>query len=746
MNIITRTWTAVLCAASLLSISACVSPGAAQKAAYTPGTYTVAKKGYGGEVKVAVTVDADSIIGVTVVGDKETPAVGGRALKSMAEGIAAKGEKVEAVSGATYTSAAVKAALSEALARARGEKPASALSMKNGTYEASARGFHLVNLVPVTVTVADNRIADIVIGKNSETNGKPQAVREKLIPRIMQHQSLAVDGVSGATATSNAVLKAVRDCLIKAGADESALYAEIPSSTAKEEYVVDVAVVGFGGSGMTSALSAAEKGAKVMVLEKAGRIGGTSAVTGGPMAVNPPSQVSSEIAEWNDPAIGKKRVKKAGENLVDAEALYREWTSYTKVDGVQHAKENIIAEIIAKSGSALDWLAGYGFVFENAVGFLGNKWAIYTTYRGNKSLTEGFFDKALDSYANKLGGSYLLETEAVGLIVEGGKVVGVKARKQDGTSVVVRAKSVILATGGFGGSDSMMKKYLGESWKLYGMAQNDGAGIRMATEVGAATYNIDMAPMSHFSAPPVIFTQFDTPFDNDIPYGMINTSEALAVDKSGKRFVNEMDIGYGAYVGGARFYSIYSKNQIDILRGKGFGFISTGRYLNRGGIKADTPMKNIDAVLEAGIKAGFIFKAPSLDALAARIGAENGRMNGNTLTASVAAYNEGIKSGKDAMNKKAERFARLGTVDPESEYFVAVTGAPYIYSTCGGLDVNQDMQVLTPKGEVIPGLYAVGTDSMGVLFTNKKGYANFGGVAQGYCFTSGRIAGEKAAR
>jgi fumarate reductase flavoprotein subunit len=463
------------------------------------------------------------------------------------------------------------------------------------------------------------------------------------------------------------------------------------------------------------------------------------------MAVNPPSQVRKEITDWADPAIGQKRTKKAGEKLVDANALYKDWINYTKVDGVQDGKEDIIYDTINKSGETLDWLTGYGFEFNNAIGFLGNKWAIYTVYNGNKVLTESFFESMLNKYTNKLGGKYLLETEVTQLIVKDGRIAGVKAVKYDGTEVTVNAKSVILATGGFGGSDELMKKYLGESWKLYGMAQNDGAGIRMATSIGAATYNIDMAPMSHFSAPPTILTQFDTAFDNDIPYGMVNTSETLAVDKKGNRFVNEMNIGYGAYVGGARFYSIYSKEQIDILREKGFSITSTGRYLNRGGIKADTPMRNIDTVLDAGIKAGFIYKADSLEKLAGLIGADNEKMTSKELLSTVANYNEGAQTGKDTMGKAADRFKRLGAISTESEYYIAVTGAPYIYSTCGGLDVNKNMQILNTKGEAIEGLYAVGTDSMGVLFTNKKGYANYGGVAQGYCFVSGKIAGEHAA-
>jgi len=721
---------------------------------YKPGTYSASSKGFGGDVIVTVTVDNNAITDAKIEGNSETPEVGGNAIKTMKELIVKNAEDFDSVSGATITSTAVKKALSTALAQARGEEINTALTIKDGTYEASARGdgtyeasargFNLEIPVPVTVKVVDNRIDSISIGDNKETNGKPQVVEDNLIPRILESQSLEIDAITGATATSNAVLLAVHDCLIQAGADESALYAEIPKSSETEEYNVDVVVVGVGGSGLAAALSAAESGSKVMALEKAGRIGGTSAVTSGPMAVNPPSQVEKEIIDWDDPIIKEKRTKKAGEKLVDRDALYEDWIRYTTVDGVQNAKEEIISEAINQSGETIDWLSKYGFQFDNAKGFVGGKWAVFTSYTGNKSLTESFFDSALDKYTKELGGQYLLETEATELIVKDGKVVGVKAVKYDGTKVIVNANSVILATGGFGGSVEMMEKYLGESWMLYGTAQNKGAGIIMATSVGAATYNIDMAPMSHFSAPPVILTQFETAFDNDIPYGMINTSEILAVDKDGNRFVNEMNIGMEAYVGGSRFYSIYSKEQIDILREKGFAFDSIGRYLNRGGIKADIPMKNIDDVLQAGMDSGFIYKADSLEKLAEAIGSDNGKMSIESLTSAATDYNKGVASGNDVMGKAVERFKRLGEINTESEYYIAVTGAPYIYSTCGGLDVNESMQVLNTNGEVIDGLYAVGTDSMGVLFTDKKGYANYGGVAQGYCFTSGKIAGAHA--
>jgi fumarate reductase flavoprotein subunit len=240
----------------------------------------------------------------------------------------------------------------------------------------------------------------------------------------------------------------------------------------------------------------------------------------------------------------------------------------------------------------------------------------------------------------------------------------------------------------------------------------------------------------------MIMTAFEAA-DNDIPYGLVASAEVMVVDQTGTRFINEANIAMNAYTNGAKYYTILSAEQIEILKTQGLSKNSSGRYLSQGGVKADTPLTNIDAVIEKGIEMGFIYKADSLDALVSAIG--NEKMSADNLKASVAAYNVAANGGEDALGKTADNFARLGAVNEGSKYYVAITGAPYIYSTCGGLEVNVDMQVINEAGEVIEGLYAVGTDSMGVMFTNTKGYTNYGGVAQGFAFWSGRVAGAHAA-
>ena len=715
----------------LLSLAVSASAGS-----FTPGTYEATAQGFGGPVTVSLTVDADKVVEAVVVGDGETPGIGGAAVEMFNETLVgiASADDIDAFSGASFTTAAVKAAVGDALAAAQGgASEAAGAGLADGTYTGEGTGFNLTVKVPVTVEVKDGRLASVEVGENGETMGFIAAAVNTFIPRIIEKQSLAVDALTGATASCNGVRQAIVNALD--GQDLSGFYTPDVKVNAVEEYETDILVVGMGSSGTTAALSAAESGVSVLAIDKAAKWGGTGATTSGPCNVNAPSQVAAEIADWNDPINGP-HTKAAGELLVDADALYNTWCEYTTIDGVQGAKPEMIAKVVYESGETCDWLQSYGFEFGPAVGFVGGKWAIFSSYVGGKSLTESFFAKAYDRYT-QMGGKYMLETEARELIVEDGKVVGVKAEKADGTQVIINAKAVILCTGGFGGSAELQKEFIGEAYPLYGMYTNDGKMIKSAVDNGAATYSIGIYPMSHFVAPSHITTQFSFA-DNDIPYGLICTAEGMAVNRQGERFIDETNISMNAFYQGNEFFYVYSKDQIDVLREKGLSAAASGRYLSQGGVAADTPLTNIDAVIDAGIEAGFIYKAASLDELAEQIG---GEMSAENLKVSVAGY----KPEGDAFNKDAAKFERLGTVAEDAEYYVAFTGAPYIYSTCGGLDVNENFEVLTSDGAVLPGLFACGTDSMGVLFNEDKAYTNYGGCAQSYCFVSGRDAAAYAA-
>ena len=381
----------VLCACLMLTLTVCsyaASP-------LNPGTYEASAQGFGGTVTVTLTFDAEKVTEAVVVGSGETPSVGGAAIEQFNTSLVGitSADEVDAVSGATFTSTAVKAAVDSAFAQAQGVAKEASAPLADGTYTGEGFGFNLTVRVPVTVEVKDGAIASVEVGENGETNGFIDTVINKFIPRVIDHQSLAVDALTGATASSNGVRQGIVNALTEGGQDVSGLYTPIEKVNANETYETDVLVIGMGSSGTTAALAAAESGVSVLAIDKAAKWGGTGATTSGPANVNPPSKVAAEIPEWNDPIQGKHD-KAAGEEFVDADALYETWLDYTTIDGVQGAKPEMIAKVIYESGETCDWLESYGFAFGPPVGFVGGKWAIFSSYVGNKALTENYFASA----------------------------------------------------------------------------------------------------------------------------------------------------------------------------------------------------------------------------------------------------------------------------------------------------------------------------------------------------------------
>ncbi|MBQ1492597.1 MAG: FAD-dependent oxidoreductase, partial [Blautia sp.] len=505
-----------------------VSPVMAQGATYVPGTYEAVAAGFGGDVKVTMTFSEDAITDVQAEGASETAGVGSLAIEGLPGAILeAQSLDVDDVSGASFSSKAVKVAAQECIDQAMGVQADGAVTMAPGTYEGQGIGFRISEPVTVKVTVSENAIEAIEVDQEniSDTKAFVQTVVDKLVPRMLEYQSVTVDAVTGATGTSNGVRQAAEAALVQAieaaGGDASqvkAFYNSIPQVEETEELEADVLVVGLGGSGMASALSCAEQGLSVLAIDKAAKYGGNAVLTSGPMAINVPSQVEAEIPEWTDPVTKEVITKKAGDDLIDKEALTQAWLEYTSnEEGEQQAKEELVRLFLNESGYTDDWLTQYGFQFDPASGFAGNTWAAYTPISGGKQLTEGFFASCMENFVN-MGGQYMLETEAYDLLVEDGKVVGAKAHSMvDGKEYVIHATAVVLATGGYAGSGEMEEKYLENTyfplkgaWKLFGMQQNDGKMLEAAIVNGAGTYNISVAPMVHVGGVDGFLPGFET--------------------------------------------------------------------------------------------------------------------------------------------------------------------------------------------------------------------------------------------
>lgn len=287
---------AALLAVLSLGLSSCVNSPAdsGTKGIYTPGSYTSSGKGYGGMVDVTVTVDGKKITAVKVVGDKETKGIGSKAVDELPAKIVAANGKVDGLTGASLTSAAIFEGLDGALKKAKGDvAQMAALAFKPGMYVGKAKGYN--GDVSLKVTFTENAIADIAVDKSKETEHVGDSAFPILFKDIKGFTSTGVDTVSGATFTSRATLLAVEDAAKQAGCDIAALrkgakpFVLTPGPKVVDTY--DVVIVGAGGAGMAAAAQAAQDGATVLVIEKAVEMGGNTLVSGGAFQAVQPSMV-----------------------------------------------------------------------------------------------------------------------------------------------------------------------------------------------------------------------------------------------------------------------------------------------------------------------------------------------------------------------------------------------------------------------------------------------------------------------
>ncbi len=598
------------------------------------------------------------------------------------------------------------------------EAPA-ASGLTDGTYTAAARGNN--GDVNVTVTISGGAIAAVEVGEHGETAGISDPAIERIPAAIVENQSVAVDTVSGATNTSNAILTAVKDCIEQAGGnvEDFSKPVEQVTSDAVEEYDADVVVVGAGGSGSAAAVAACQQGAKVIVLEKSASVGGSSAMSGGMAAVysslqNADSSVDFTAAQWLSDWLSQQNY------MVSAPMIYK---------------------YITESGKTVDWLMENGMVF-NFVGhhqeaLMDSPFKTYHKWDG-----EGF----APTMANMLkqieanGGQLMLETPGRELIMEDGKVAGVIGKKADGTTVKVHAKSVVIATGGYGASAEKMQEVLGFKANGINSGAQTGDGIEMGIAAGAATEGYTN----------VEFHGAHSAFDliADLPNGgeslnhMAINPSALWVNVDGYRFTNE-DICYdSSYIGnvtarqGDHYYALVDQHFIDTLAETGeigLGVTKDGAAFGAAGPAHDEAWPTLKEEIEAGLANGVTVKADTLEELAAKAG-----INAENLIASVEAYNASCEAGVDEMYSKEAQF--LIPVK-EGPYYL-IMGRTTELCTLGGLKITTNMEVVDTENQVIPGLYSAGVDCSGSMYNNA--YVSYEGVTMGWVMTSGRLAGEAA--
>lgn len=555
---------------------------------------------------------------------------------------------------------------------------AAADGMTAGTYEAAAKGFH--GDIRLAVSVDADAITGIEVLEQSETEGIGAAALPLLVDAVLEHQTLGVDSISGATVTSTAFKAAMTDALTQAGADMEKMSAAVEEGALEEVALeADIVVVGGGAAGLTAGLSAVQSGKSVILLEKTGVVGGASAMAGaGTMATG--SAWQKEDGYEDSPEQLVQDMMANGHNKNDRATV----------------------ELFAKSiGKAFDWL-----VAEDGAAVPYQRSGEPTRSYSGVGRGAGVCKSLADKYVAE-GGTLMTNTPATELIVTDGVVTGVKAVGDK--AYTLNAKAVILATGGYGANDALVP----DAYKAFvyaGHAGAQGDAIEMVKSLDADLISMELINTQPNSMIlPSGLGQYCNP-----GVGKAYASGAFMVNQDGVRFFNEQANAWDlmqAMKQNEAQYLIMDQAAFD-----GFNAGMTGSKIYT--------MENVAEWLADDYAGQPVMKsAATLDELAAKLG-----IPADALAESAAAFNASAAKGE------ADAFGRTpkAAQSEEGPYYALQMHIRY-YASLGGLHVNDSMQVLTTAQAPIPGLYAAGEVVGGLEGDVYMGATLFGwAVASGY--------------
>lgn len=451
------------------------------------------------------------------------------------------------------------------------------------------------------------------------------------------------------------------------------------NDTEVNENVTDVVVVGGGISGLNAAIFAAKNGAEVTLVEKQGLLGGSGMVSSGALftvnsngLVNGDDSIEHAFAFWKPTA-----------------ELGTKVSGYPNWDRLEYTLE--------KTGETVNQLVEMGVTVSTTLSLASGSMVIMD------GAGAGYTSK-LAEIAKSNNVNVLLNTKATELVVEDNVVVGVKVTDSEGEKIL-KAKTVILATGGYALDEEKVAEWTPDSTFVYNgrvCAGDTGDGFDMALAVGAVLYE-NQCLMISTTMPEAEYNRLDK------AGSVLSLGNSLVVSPEGKRFVNESPAAY------SEFGNVMIDNQIEYC------------YALMNGSDAT------QAVLDSGIERGEVVKASSIEELATTLG-----MDSAVLQETFDHYNELCANGEDTDFNKAA--ASLIALD-ESEIY-AVKYYSTSIGTIGGVKTNNNNEVLREDGTVIEGLLAIGEMSNREFYN----YYYVGAASLGLYSTMGRLAGEYAAQ
>ena len=615
-----------------------------------------------------------------------------------------------------------------------------------GTYEGTAEG--ISSTVKVTMTFSDSAVTDVVVDTSGETASFGAAAADELREQLLAAGSAEIDGVSGSTITSDAVMKAAKSCYAQAKGEAVVSSVQLPTGdendwlgkepdideTAITETVdTDILIVGAGNGGMFAAAYAAANGLNFRVIEQNANV--------------------QDTRHWYG-AVDSAAAKEAGEPATDKAKLLSEISRYASGKCDQRVVKTWINESAAmhdfmrsiledKYGWVCDFTSGSEAAWpaENAEH---NTDYLYPVQEHNYMASESASglprNELLLQYIQELGYDVDFKTSLAKLEKNSdGRITGVIAQStEDDHFIRYNAnQGVLLACGGFPGNPYMMEQLdpLGTSVTTacsYSPADK-GYGIRAAVWAGA---NLDKeaAPMLFdrgIVAPGVDagYVDSDSAFGGKAFPGKIRqynpgTQPFLKVNRNGKRFANEScpynDIVYAAAHQPGRVYAQICDANI-LEDAKRFHTIGCSAQTRNGG------EKYIQGKMDEAIEAGALFKCDTLDELADKMGFTGAAKD--TFLATVERYNELYdKQNDEDFGKPAYRLSAIRT----APFYGCWLGASLL-TTEQGIAINEKGQALDTNNQPMEGLYITG-DMSGSFFANNYPCL-MAGVAMGRTLT-----------
>ena len=615
-----------------------------------------------------------------------------------------------------------------------------------GTYEGTAEG--ISSTVKVTMTFSDSAVTDVVVDTSGETASFGAAAADELREQLMAAGSAEIDGVSGSTITSDAVMKAAKSCYAQAKGEAVVSSVQLPTGDANdwlgkepdidetaitETVDTDILIVGAGNGGMFAAAYAAANGLNFRVIEQNANV--------------------QDTRHWYG-AIDSAAAKEAGEKPADRAKLLSEISRYASGKCDQRVVKTWINESAAmhdfmrsiledKYGWVCDFTSGSEAAWptENAEHNTDYLFPVQEhNYMASESASGLARNELLLQYIQELGYDVDFKTSLAKLEKNSeGRITGIIAQStEDDHFIRYNAnKGVLLACGGFPGNPYMMEQLdpLGTSVTTacsYSPADK-GYGIRAAVWAGA---NLDKeaAPMLFdrgVVAPGVDggYVDSDSAFGGKAFPGKIRqynpgTQPFLKVNRNGERFANESspynDIVYAAAHQPGRVYAQICDANI-LEDAKRFHTIGCSAQTRNGG------EKYIQGKMDEAIEAGALFKCDTLDELADKMGFTGAAKD--TFLATVERYNELYdKQNDEDFGKPAYRLSAIRT----APFYGCWLGASLL-TTEQGIAINEKGQALDNDNKPMPGLYITG-DMSGSFFANNYPCL-MAGVAMGRTLT-----------